>query len=131
MTDLKPPAPAPLEEAPGLASDVAPKVAGEAPGLAGDIVPKVAGDAIPKLAGDIVPKVAENVGASIGEKLATTEGLEGVAGALDASGIGSPIGAIIGVGAALYSGITGLEDLFKTRAPTYTPPPIASLFQAT
>jgi hypothetical protein len=142
MTDLKPPPPPPLEEAPGLASDVAPKVASEAPGLASDIAPKL-GDAIPKLAGsplgrirpegdyDIVPKVAENVGASVGEKLATTEGLEGVAGALDATGIGSPIGTIVGIGAALYSGITGLEDLFKTRAPTYTPPPIASLFQAT
>jgi len=88
---------------------------------------------------DIAPKLVEKVGENVGEKVASeasSEAIgattEAISGALDATGLLAPIGAAIGLGTAIYSAFTGIEDLFKTHhVSNYIPPPITSLFQAT
>jgi hypothetical protein len=115
---VKPPPPAPE--------------ASEAIQGAEDIAPKVAEDVAPKLAEDIVPKIASNVAEKAVGEVAGEATTEAIGGALDATGILAPIGALVGLGGAIYSAFTGIEDLFKTHhASAYIPPPITSLFQAT
>jgi hypothetical protein len=94
---------------------------------------------VSEAAEDIAPKLAEKVGENVGEKVASeasSEAIgattEAISGALDATGLLAPIGAAIGLGTAIYSAFTGIEDLFKTHhVSNYIPPPISSLFQAT
>jgi len=100
---------------------------------------EAAEDIAPKLAENVAPKLAEKVGENVGEKVASeasSEAIgattEAISGALDATGLLAPIGAAIGLGTAIYSAFTGIEDLFKTHhVSNYVPPPISSLFQAT
>jgi hypothetical protein len=92
-------------------------------------------DIAPKLVQDVAPKLAENVGEKVASE-ASSEAIgattEAISGALDATGLLAPIGAAIGLGTAIYSAFTGIEDLFKTHhVSNYIPPPITSLFQAT
>ncbi len=90
-----------------------------------------------EVAEDIAPKLAQNVVQDVGEKVASeasSEAIgattEAISGALDATGLLAPIGAAIGLGTAIYSAFTGIEDLFKTHhVSNYIPPPISSLFQ--
>jgi hypothetical protein len=70
---------------------------------------------------DIAPKLVEKVGENVGEKVASeasSEAIgattEAISGALDATGLLAPIGAAIGLGTAIYSAFTGIEDLFKS-----------------
>ena len=106
--------------------DVAPSVIKEALPEASEALEGVQ-DVAPKLAQNIVSNVAEKVGSDVGAESA----IEAVGAGLDATGVLSGLGAIVGLGGAIYSGITGIEDLFRTHHSTYTPPPITSLFQAT
>jgi hypothetical protein len=81
---------------------------------------------------DVAPKLAQDVVQDVGEKVGSDIGVEAISGALDATGLLAPIGAAIGLGTAIYSAFTGIEDLFKTHhVSNYVPPPISSLFQAT
>jgi len=110
-----------------------PTVGPEAPAseAAEDIAPKLVQDVAPKLAQDVVQDVGEKVASEASSEAigATTEA---ISGALDATGLLAPIGAAIGLGTAIYSAFTGIEDLFKTHhVSNYIPPPITSLFQAT
>jgi hypothetical protein len=118
--------------------DIAPSLIKPPPPVAPEASEAVQGaeDIAPKLAEDVAPKLAENVASNVAEKVGSDIGAESAieaAGAgLDATGILAPVGALVGLGGAIYSAFTGIEDLFKTHhTSSYIPPPITSLFQAT
>ena len=89
-----------------------------------------------EMAESLAPKlgaedIAEGVGEKVGAEVAGEATADVVGAGLDLTGVLSPIGAVIGIGSAIYSAFKGVEDLFESHH-TYTPPaPITTLFQAT
>lgn len=73
---------------------------------------------------------ATEIGTELGAEAGADAVADTIGASLTASGIGAPIGAVILVGSALATGITGLVDLFKSHHQSPTKPNFSAIPQA-